>query len=899
MKIGDLLGPYRVLSKVGEGGMGEVYRAHDPRIGRDVAIKVLPAGFASDPERLRRFQQEARATGLLNHPNILTIYDTGALAADGAADGAAPGAPFIVTELLEGRTLRDQLRSGPIRPTLAIDYAIQIARGLAAAHAKAIVHRDLKPENLFIVADERVKILDFGIAKLVAPLGDNDVTLTVESGTRAGHLIGTLAYMSPEQARGAAVDARSDLFSFGLIVYEMLAGAGPSAARAKRNGSVRCFVTIRRRSKSRVTGLPHGIETIVRRCLEKSPDRRFQSATDVVRELEWVSSTQASTGSRSSAPTPSRMRMVATAIVTALILVAVGTWLATRQRARQQTTPATAAAPRALASVNPFLASDAIESNPAWSPSGNLIAYVSDAAGNHDIWICDPSGSNPINLTAAHGGTDSMPAWSPDSARLAFFSDRDGGGIFTMNALGGDVRRVLPIKPGVLYTFSLTWSKTGSLVYTNFDDGGHKNVYRVAVASGTPMCLTCDVGSPVGGRSGELSASGELLLYKSSEMGTRGPLLVLHLASGKVAQVLEQADMPRWSADGRHIVFLSSQSGTPDLWQVEIVPATGARNGEPERLTSGLAVSSFALAPDSRQILAVTEKSHANLWSFPATVDRIDDLAQGQQWTTGQFMDTRGRWLPDGAGVVFQSNRRGSLDIWTLASAGGAPQRLTTAPGPERRPRISPDGQWIAFDMSDSAGEYMHVMRRDGSGVRLPDATWPKRFSMTCCADWSPDGRRIAMHVNNWTSALVQLDPATGAASNTVALDLPGGAEEYHRWSPDGALMVYEAVSEGSWDLWVARADGSGARRLTTGAGSERSAAWHPRLPFLFYEGDAGRIWRVGVDSSGKAVGVPHLWLTLPGRLEAGNDSVDFTRAGDRVLVTVLERGSDIWLVER
>ncbi|CAN5691004.1 hypothetical protein BH24ACI5_BH24ACI5_28250 [soil metagenome] len=221
--VGTRLGPYEIVSLMGAGGMGEVYRAHDPRIGRDVAVKVLAAGVTADPDELRRFEQEARAIGQLNHPNILTIHDAGQL----PPDGLVPDAPFIVTELLDGQTLRHHLARGRINPAQAIAYAVQVARGLAAAHDRGVIHRDLKPENLFVLPDGRVKILDFGIAKLAAPPSDTAVTVADIAHTRAGVVIGTAGYMSPEQARGERVGPASDLFAFGVILYEMLAGMRP------------------------------------------------------------------------------------------------------------------------------------------------------------------------------------------------------------------------------------------------------------------------------------------------------------------------------------------------------------------------------------------------------------------------------------------------------------------------------------------------------------------------------------------------------------------------------------------------------------------------------------------------------------------------------------------------
>jgi serine/threonine protein kinase len=582
---GTRLGPYEVLELVGAGGMGEVYRAHDPRIGRDVAIKILPAAYASDPDRLRRFELETRATGLLNHPNILTIYDTGRL-----EPGEPSSAPFIVTELLEGWTLREELTRGHLSQRRAIEYAVQIARGLAAAHAKGIVHRDLKPENVFVMADHRVKILDFGIAKLRAPDGHGADASTTASATVAGLVVGTVDYMSPEQARGEAIDHRSDLFALGVILYEMLTGERPfkGATPADRVSALLRDEPARLPVNSQVSG---NIDRTIRHSLEKVPDRRFQSANDFIFDLETLpvapsgSSTIAIDRVRGQPTT--RTVLLAASILT---VCAAGAWLYMTGSRPSRNVRRSVAATR----VTPFLASDALEDHPAWSPTGNLMAYVSDAAGSADVWICDPSGTNPINLTAAFSGTDSMPAWSPDGQRLAFYSDRDGGGVYTMNALGGDVRRVIPIKPGVLYTFSLTWSRDNSLVYTNFHDQGKKDVFRIAPSGAPASCLTCGL-SDRGARSGELSPSGDMLLYKTGEMGARGALQILHLVSQRVVRVFDQADRPRWSADGRRVIFISGQDGTPDLWQIEIDPATG------NPAESGACRSTQLLEPLDRQ----------------------------------------------------------------------------------------------------------------------------------------------------------------------------------------------------------------------------------------------------------------------------------------------------------
>ena len=268
--VGTTLGPYRVLEKLGEGGMGEVYKARDARLGRDVAIKVLPAEFAADPDRLRRFEQEARAASALSHPNILVVHDI----------GSHEGTPYLVTELLEGETLRARLGRGLLFPGEAVELAVQMASGLAAAHEKGIVHRDLKPENLFVTGDGHVKILDFGLAKLLRPPGETTAASTVAGATEPGMVMGTVAYMSPEQVRGQAVDHRSDIFSLGCVLYEMLGGERPFAGATAADTLAAILTRDPRPLTDSRPDLPPALETVVLRCLEKRPEERFDTARD-------------------------------------------------------------------------------------------------------------------------------------------------------------------------------------------------------------------------------------------------------------------------------------------------------------------------------------------------------------------------------------------------------------------------------------------------------------------------------------------------------------------------------------------------------------------------------------------------------------------------------------------
>src|SRR6202158_373090 len=300
LSSGTKLGPYEIQAPLGAGGMGEVYRARDTRLGRDVAIKVLPEALANDADRLRRFEQEARTIAALNQPNILGIHDI----------GAHDGAPFLVSEFLDGQTLREKLEAGPLPVRRAIEYALGIAQGLAAAHQKGIVHRDLKPENVFVIRDGRVKVLDFGLAKLVRPEESHETVETLTSpGTLPGMVIGTVGYMSPEQVRGEPSDARADIFSFGAVLYEM-----PTGRRAfKRETSAETMAAILREEPPELNDSgwqgPQALQRILVRCLEKNVERRFQSASDLAFAIESLSGSSSGASATRSVEPPKARRM--------------------------------------------------------------------------------------------------------------------------------------------------------------------------------------------------------------------------------------------------------------------------------------------------------------------------------------------------------------------------------------------------------------------------------------------------------------------------------------------------------------------------------------------------------------------------------------------------------------
>src|SRR5687768_2487293 len=459
---GKKIGRYQIRGKIGEGGMGEVYVARDDQISRDVAIKVLPAAFSADAERLRRFEQEAQAAGSLNHPNILVVYDI----------GTHEGAPYVVSELLDGETLRDRMAGNALPQRKAIDYALQIAHGLAAAHEKGIIHRDLKPENLFITKDGRVKILDFGLAKLTRVDGDQSQTdiPTRRVDTDPGVVMGTIGYISPEQLRSKPADHRSDIFSFGAILYEMLSGR-----RAFRGESTADMMSAILREDppdlSETNKLINpALERVVNHCLEKNPEERFNSARDLAFAIEALSGSTNLSSSTVVSELPAKRRkfreLVPWAVAGLFLLAAVTLAVLYFRRAA----PADQRPVRFVIAM-PENATEI--SSPSISPDGRTVAFLATSEGKRLIYV------RRLDSVTAHrlNGTDDalLPFWSPDSRYLGFFSDNK---LKKIEVSGGPAQTLCDARNAA----GGSWNREGVIIFGLENNG----MQRVPAAGGSP-----------------------------------------------------------------------------------------------------------------------------------------------------------------------------------------------------------------------------------------------------------------------------------------------------------------------------------------------------------------------------------------------------------------------------
>ncbi len=865
LSAGTKLGPYEIVSPLGAGGMGEVYRARDTRLDRTVAIKVLPSHFSADQERRQRFEREARAVSSLNHPHICTLYDI----------GQHDGADYLVLEYLEGETLAERLTRGPLPTDQLLRTGIEIADALDKAHHQGLIHRDLKPGNIMLTKTG-AKLLDFGLAKptLRPESALTSMATAAKPLTTEGAIVGTFQYMAPELFEGKEADARSDLFAFGSVLYEM--ATGRRAFEGKTSASV--IAAILEREPAPITTLqpmtPPALERVVKTCLAKDPEERFQSAHDLKLQLQWI----AEAGSQAGVPAPvvaRRKNRERTAWATAGVLAVLSALLAVGFILRAPKSPSVISASITLPAdaVQPPLGFFAI------SPDGRRLAYVAAVAGGRThIWV------RPLDSLAAQplAGTDeaSYPFWSPDSRYIGFFAE---GKLKKIDASGGPAQTICDAPEGR----GGTWGRDGTIV---FAPGVFTGIFQVASIGGTPVQLTSPPSQGDSDRFPSFLPDGEHVLYLSlAGSGKKDRLCVVSLDTKEVKTVAEIHSNAVYDSSG---YLLYDRDGNLVAQKFD--------------------TSKFSLSGDSfpivEQVESDNEKGNAffSLSSEGMVVYQSGESGGKAQltWfgrdakplgTVGEPADIADPVVsPDGKKVVAQvKGGNGKSGLWIFDVARGISSRFTFADSSDDFPIWSPDGKEIAYT-GDRAGR-LEIYTKSASGVESekPLITGEGESMAT---DWSRDGRYLAYQTQSRTTQKfdIWIQPMTGDRK-PFAFIATEAEEANGRFSPDGRWFAYVSDESGRPEIYVVPFPGRGGKWQVSSSGGI-SPSWAANGSELDYFTPDRKWMAVEVNGKGNdfSIGAAKTLFDgkpIPGPVQAG---AFITPDGKRLLMPVQKENASV-----
>lgn len=831
------LSRYRIINKLGSGGMGEVYLAEDTRLHRKVALKFLPPQFTTDPGRVHRFEKEARAASALNHPNILTIHEI----------GEVDGAHFIATEFVEGMTLRWRMSLARLSLIDALDIAIQVAAALAAAHAVGVIHRDIKPENLMLRHDGYLKVLDFGLAKFMEnqPHADGSPSPAhMLTQTEPGMAMGTIPYMSPEQARGLQVDARTDIWSLGIVLFEMIAGRVPFKGETRNDVMAAILTTEPPPVTLYAPAAPAELRRIIAKALMKDLGQRYQTVNDLLLDLRSLKRVQElasesqhfgpsmatehttvsldaqtmvienTTAQEAGASTKPQTQAWQTgifaarwlwlALVFTALLVMAGGWYLSRLRNEPEANLLATLATTQLVSWKSDLAED-LSNWARFSPDGKLIAFSSTKGGSSGIWIKQLSGGEAIT-SKRDKWTDFSPIWSPDGQQIAFLSDRDDqSGIWTMPTFGGTP---MPLKTLASRSQGLVaWSKDGKTIYFELN----QNLYALDVASKQTAALTNFAASSFGLREFNLSPDGERVAY-ADRQDQQKDIWVMPIRGGQPVRVTNDRDednAPIWHPDGKRLIYSSMRNG---VRQICVAYLDGS---PPVQITSGDNNHEMLdVSPDGAKILYATARDESDIWGVKL------DSGKEFQVTSDIGVELWPDVAPDSATIAYQAARATSVGaklfnclILTQPTALDGQQSQLSTDGLE--PRWSPDGSQLAFLRVDRSSINLWTVRATGGDARPLTTSGivfggfsllPYHRFQTQDYQWSPDGRQLVYCARQSDIANVWQVAADGSSELPLSNNADPSLLFFNPdWSPDGQRLAWIALDakKNSWSVWL------------------------------------------------------------------------------------------------